>query len=192
MKRILIVCLIILSFTWYYKTGLCGETYRGRYTVDPGGRSGSFTIKKDKERLDFLNKMLKQIKQIDDIKNERERLEIERERIRLLKEIVELEKKRLNQENKNQKTKNNKNDSKNKEREKNKINNKSKSTYSNSYSKSYAIQPAQPFYVFFKNGKKFICDKAWKDGKTIFLVHHNKKIAIGYDEVEIDIEKSFK
>jgi hypothetical protein len=170
--------------------GIYGTCMRRKYTIDPSYRSGGFNNKKGKGNLDTLKNMLETIKQIDDIKNDRERLQIERERNRLLKEILEEEKKRSNQENKNQKT--NKNDINSNEPEKNKINNKSKSTYSNSYSKSYTTQPAQPFYVFFKNGKKFICDKAWKDGSTIFLVHHNKKFAIGYDEEEIDIEKSFK
>ena len=45
--------------------------------------------------------------------------------------------------------------------------------------------------VYFKNGKKFACEKAWKDGNTILLLVHGKRIADGYDKAEIDMERSF-
>jgi S1-C subfamily serine protease len=50
---------------------------------------------------------------------------------------------------------------------------------------------AKPGTVYFKNGKKLLCDRAWKEGKTIFLVIHGKRYAVGYDEGEIDMAKSF-
>ena len=48
-----------------------------------------------------------------------------------------------------------------------------------------------PGTVYFKNGKSLNCDRAWKDGRTVFLVVHGKKMAIGYDESLIDMERSF-
>jgi S1-C subfamily serine protease len=51
---------------------------------------------------------------------------------------------------------------------------------------------AKPGTVYFKNGKQLLCDRAWKEGKTIFLVIHGKKYAVGYDESEIAMEKSFR
>jgi uncharacterized protein YcsI (UPF0317 family) len=45
--------------------------------------------------------------------------------------------------------------------------------------------------VYFKNGKTFACEKAWVDGNTILLLVHGKKIAVGYDKAEIDMERSF-
>lgn len=48
-----------------------------------------------------------------------------------------------------------------------------------------------PGTVYFKNGKKLVCDRAWKDGSTVFLVVHGKKIAVGYYDSQIDIERSF-
>ena len=58
-----------------------------------------------------------------------------------------------------------------------------------SYEQSQIIVPS--FVVYFKNGKELICDEAWEEGNTIFLVVHSKKVAIGYDKNEIDMEKSF-
>jgi S1-C subfamily serine protease len=51
---------------------------------------------------------------------------------------------------------------------------------------------AKPGTVHFKSGKKLLCDRAWKEGKTVFLVPHGKKYAVGYDEAEIDTKKSFR
>jgi hypothetical protein len=48
------------------------------------------------------------------------------------------------------------------------------------------------FIVYFKNGKKLICEKAWLDGKKVYLVVQNKKFAVGYQKDEIDMKKSFK
>jgi hypothetical protein len=54
------------------------------------------------------------------------------------------------------------------------------------------IQPApRPGTVYFKNGKRLLCDRAWKKGRTIFLVIHGKKFAVGYDENQIDMRRSF-
>jgi S1-C subfamily serine protease len=49
----------------------------------------------------------------------------------------------------------------------------------------------KPGTVYFRNGKKLLCDRAWKQGETVFLVIHRKRYAVGYDEAEIDMEKSF-
>lgn len=45
--------------------------------------------------------------------------------------------------------------------------------------------------VFFKNGKTLICDKAWGEGDSVFLVVHGKDFAVCYDKSRIDMEKSF-
>jgi len=45
--------------------------------------------------------------------------------------------------------------------------------------------------VYFKNGKRLFCERAWRYGGKIFLVIHGKKVAISYDENEIDMKKSF-
>jgi hypothetical protein len=50
---------------------------------------------------------------------------------------------------------------------------------------------AKPGTVYFKNAKQLLCDRAWKEGKTVFLVIHGKRYAVGYDEGEIDMGKSF-
>jgi len=53
-------------------------------------------------------------------------------------------------------------------------------------------QPAPgPGTVYFKSGKGVLCDRAWKEGETVFLVMHNKKVAVGYDEKMIDMQRSF-
>ncbi|MFC1823866.1 S1C family serine protease [Thermodesulfobacteriota bacterium] len=49
-----------------------------------------------------------------------------------------------------------------------------------------------PGVVFFKSGKRLLCDRAWKNGETIFLNIHGKQFAIAYDEKEIDMKRSFK
>jgi S1-C subfamily serine protease len=51
---------------------------------------------------------------------------------------------------------------------------------------------AKPGTVYFKNGKQVLCDRAWREGETVFLVMHGKKYALGYAEGEIDMEKSFR
>ena len=48
-----------------------------------------------------------------------------------------------------------------------------------------------PGLVYFKNGKTFLCDRAWKRGKTVFLVIHGKHFAVGYDESQIEMKRSF-
>lgn len=59
--------------------------------------------------------------------------------------------------------------------------------------KDYSSPVDSPqFKVYFKNGRELTCDNAWRDGDTIFLAVHGKKIAIGYSEGEIDMKKSFK
>ena len=63
--------------------------------------------------------------------------------------------------------------------------------YKDCNNESYARSVSPAGTVFFKNGKKLFCDRAWKDGSTIFLVVQGKNIAVGYDETEINIGKSF-
>jgi hypothetical protein len=50
---------------------------------------------------------------------------------------------------------------------------------------------SSPGTVYFKNGREVLCDAAWKEGLTIFLVIHGKGYAVGYKEEEIDMKKSF-
>ena len=47
------------------------------------------------------------------------------------------------------------------------------------------------FKIFFKNGRSLVCEKAWRDGNTVFVIGKGKKYAVGYPETEIDLEKSF-
>lgn len=48
-----------------------------------------------------------------------------------------------------------------------------------------------PGTVYFRNGRTLLCDRAWRDGNTVFLVVHGKGVAIGYEESGIDMERSF-
>lgn len=48
-----------------------------------------------------------------------------------------------------------------------------------------------PGTVFMREGKKFLCDRAWKEGESVFLVLHGKRFAIGYHESQIDMKRSF-
>jgi hypothetical protein len=48
-----------------------------------------------------------------------------------------------------------------------------------------------PGTVYFKNGKRLVCERAWKDGNKIYLLVKGKEIAVSYDETEIDMKKSF-
>ncbi len=50
---------------------------------------------------------------------------------------------------------------------------------------------SRPGTVYFKNGREVLCDTAWKEGLTVFLVIHGKAYAVGYKEEEIDMKKSF-
>jgi S1-C subfamily serine protease len=50
---------------------------------------------------------------------------------------------------------------------------------------------SRPAVVYFKKGREVLCDAAWKEGLTIFLVIHGKGYAVGYNEEEIDMKKSF-
>jgi hypothetical protein len=49
----------------------------------------------------------------------------------------------------------------------------------------------KPRVVYLKWGQKLLCDYVWRDGNTIFVVVRGKKIAVGYDPKEIDMERSF-
>jgi S1-C subfamily serine protease len=48
-----------------------------------------------------------------------------------------------------------------------------------------------PGTVYFRNGRTLLCDRAWKDSDTIFLVVHGKDVAIGYESSLIDMQRSF-
>jgi hypothetical protein len=50
---------------------------------------------------------------------------------------------------------------------------------------------SRPGTVYFKNGREVLCDAAWKESGTVFLVTHGKGYAVGYKEEEIDMKKSF-
>lgn len=50
---------------------------------------------------------------------------------------------------------------------------------------------SRPGTVYFKNGREVLCDAAWKEGVTVFLVTHGKGYAVSYKEQEIDMKKSF-
>jgi hypothetical protein len=54
-----------------------------------------------------------------------------------------------------------------------------------------ARSASRPGTVYFKNGREVLCDTAWKEGRTVFLVIHGKGYAISYQEEEIDMKKSF-
>ena len=45
--------------------------------------------------------------------------------------------------------------------------------------------------VYFKNGKELFCERAWKQGKNVYLQVHDKQMVVSYDENEIDMERSF-
>jgi hypothetical protein len=49
----------------------------------------------------------------------------------------------------------------------------------------------RPGSVYFKSGRQVLCDAAWKEAGTVFLVFHGKGYAVGYKEEEIDMKKSF-
>jgi len=71
-------------------------------------------------------------------------------------------------------------------------NNRSQSPYSNEYSnKSDANYIHRTGTVHFKDGKRLVCEKAWRYEDKIFLVVRGKKVAISYDQNEIDMRKSF-
>jgi hypothetical protein len=48
----------------------------------------------------------------------------------------------------------------------------------------------RPLTVYFKSGKKVLCDWVWKEGETLFLVFHGKRFAVGYDVNLIDTKRS--
>jgi len=50
---------------------------------------------------------------------------------------------------------------------------------------------SRPGTVHFKDGREVLCDTAWKEGRTVFLVIHGKGYAVGYKVEEIDLKKSF-
>ena len=48
-----------------------------------------------------------------------------------------------------------------------------------------------PGTVYFKSGKRLVCERAWKDGNKVYLLVTGKEIAVSYDETEIEMKKSF-
>ncbi len=48
-----------------------------------------------------------------------------------------------------------------------------------------------PGTVYFKNGKRLLCDRAWKQGKVIYLLVHGKGFVLGYEQGRIEMKKSF-
>ncbi len=51
---------------------------------------------------------------------------------------------------------------------------------------------SRPGTVYFKNGREVLCDAAWKEDGTVFLVIHGKGYAVSYKEEEMDMKKSFE
>jgi hypothetical protein len=47
-----------------------------------------------------------------------------------------------------------------------------------------------PLTVYFKSGKRVLCDLVWKEGGTVFLVVQGKRFAVGYDLDLIDVKRS--
>jgi TolA-binding protein len=185
-KQSSLFCILLLSVS---TIAAAQETYRGTIWHSPSGRSSDIYIRKDKDRnsLEPLREMMDTINAIEKYRNERERLEIERQKLNLLKEQNEIEKKRLEQEQKRAK-----------ETESQYDHNKS---YGDSYSPPSGIQEhatsnpqtvPTPFKVYFRNGKELLCDYAWRDGGSIFLVIHGKRFALSYPDSEIEMTKSFR
>jgi hypothetical protein len=50
---------------------------------------------------------------------------------------------------------------------------------------------ADDIKIYFRNGRSIVCEKVWRDGKTVYVIGKGKKYAVGYSESEIDLEKSF-
>jgi len=50
---------------------------------------------------------------------------------------------------------------------------------------------SRPGTVYFKSGREVLCDAVWKSGDTVFLVIQGKGYAVGYNEHEIDMKRSF-
>jgi S1-C subfamily serine protease len=48
-----------------------------------------------------------------------------------------------------------------------------------------------PGTVYFKSGKRLVCERAWKDGNWVYLLVKGKDIVVSYNETEIDMKKSF-
>lgn len=44
--------------------------------------------------------------------------------------------------------------------------------------------------IHFKNGRSLVCEKAWRDGDTVYVIVGGKEYAVGYSVSEIDMEKS--
>lgn len=48
------------------------------------------------------------------------------------------------------------------------------------------------YVLHFRNGRKLICDRIWREENTVFVVVKGKSIALGYDEKRINLAKTFK
>lgn len=48
-----------------------------------------------------------------------------------------------------------------------------------------------PVTIYFRNGKKVLCERVWQEGETLFLVVQGKDFAVGYGVDRIDMKKSF-
>jgi hypothetical protein len=173
----------------------CSESYRGRIEPDLSGRGADIYLKKEKgnNSLDFLKNLLEMDALINEKNNdnlklliEAKKLEIEREKLRILQEeIANQNRKQSEEENKTQEINN-------ESSKYSHINNytSTRDTY-NSYT-STPVVSSEPFEVYFNNGNTAVCDKAWQDGDTIYLVYHDKKFAVGYDKSEINMSKTFR
>jgi hypothetical protein len=46
--------------------------------------------------------------------------------------------------------------------------------------------------VYFKNGRKLVCDRVWREGDAVFLVPRGKAYALGYPAAEVAISTTFR
>jgi hypothetical protein len=195
-KSTLIIFITSLIGIFMTTNSFCAERYRGRIEPDIIGNGADIYLEKDKEPLDFLKRLLemddlinKKENEAEKLRIEREKLKIEREKLRILQQQIEIQNRRPSgEENKIQSNKK-------------ELNNQSDDyryfkgnyiTTMDHYNTSPTIESSGPMQVYFNNGKTVTCDKVWQDGDTIYIVHHGKKFAVGYDKSEIDMSKSFK
>ena len=199
MKKSTLIIFISSFIVFFTATNtFCSERYRGRIEPDIIGNGADIYLKKDNDVFDNFQKWMGILDAIENKKNEqeklrieREKLEIEREKLRILQQQTAIQNRRQSEEGNRIQT--------NKEELNNTSSNYThfKSNYITTMDHydndaSPIIESSEPFEVYFNNGKTFICDKAWQDGDTIYIVHHGKKFAIGYDKSEINMSKTFK
>lgn len=48
------------------------------------------------------------------------------------------------------------------------------------------------YVLHFRNGRRLICDRIWREENTVFVVVKGKSISIGYNEKRINLAKTFE